>query len=135
MSIGIFIKSVVARACIYVLFMNYVHNQNKEKNIDLLKYEILVLIRNIKGRMNLFRFYVFKQNLSKIISFYEYTYSKYSSYLAYLKNVTKIADNNIFVEEFEAEINNCDDLFVLYLFYDFLKGAYSRYELEINNNK
>lgn len=136
-SINLFIRSLGVRACMYIIFMDYIHNENTTKNIDLLRDEIIVLIDKTKSQRTLFKFNVFKLSLSRQISFYEYTYPKYSSYLADFKIIAKQNDNNndIFVEEFKTKVNNCDDLFVLYLFYDYLKGAYSRYELEINDNK
>lgn len=130
---NLFIRSLSVRACMYIIFMDYIYNENKTKNINLLRDEIIILIDKTKSQRTLFKFNVFKLSLRRQISFYEYTYPKYSSYLADFKIIAKQNDNDIFVEEFKTKVNNCDDLFVLYLFYDYLNGAHSRYELEINN--
>jgi hypothetical protein len=123
-----FFKSIAIRSYINITFMNYIYNENIEQNLDLLRNEVLLLIDKNKNERSIFEFNIFKFIFKMRINIYEYTYSKYSIYLEPFKIVANIKnDDDAFVEEFKNKINACDNLFVLYLLYDFLNTQHLKY--------
>lgn len=120
----IFFKSIGIRLCMNIMFMDYVCNENPEKNVDLVKIKNIELIDKIKNERTAFLFGAFKLMMRMKINIYnKHIYSKYSSYFEDFKIITNIKDDNVFVEEFKNKINICNNLFVLYLLYDFLNDA------------
>lgn len=116
-----FFKSIMCKAYLNIMFMDYVYNINTEKNLDLLKNEIIVLIDKHKREKTIFKLNSLKTFLCIKINHYDYMYQKYSNYFEDFKLVLNIKNNDTFVQDFKTKINGCDDLFVLYLFSIILK--------------
>lgn len=76
-----------------------------------------------KSEKTRFRFQSLKMLLSIKSNQYEYMYPNYSPYFQEFKLISKINNDDTFVQEFNKQIVSCDDLFVLYLFYIFLKDT------------
>ena len=55
------------------------------------------------------------------INRYKIMYSNYSNYFENFNINAQTSNNHTFVKEFIKQINNCEDLFVLYLFYIMLE--------------
>ena len=97
------------------------------KYVILMLVEILVayfgalLIDKYKNEKTTFAFNSFKIQLHKEINNYKYMYPKYLNYLYEFMNVINITNKDVFIQEFKTKINDCDDLFVLYLFHITLK--------------
>lgn len=104
-----------------IMFMDYIYSENPEKNLDILKNKIIVLIDKYKNEKTTFAFNSFKIQLHKEINNYKYMYPKYLNYLYEFMNVINITNKDVFIQEFKTKINDCDDLFVLYLFHITLK--------------
>lgn len=112
-----FFKFLILKLCINIMFMNYTHNINTHKNLDVLKNEIITLIDKSKSEKTTFRFNSFKLLMRMKCNQYKYMYPKYSNYLEDFMTVLKIENNDIFIQEFITKVNICDDLFVLYLLF------------------
>lgn len=112
---NIFFKSIVSKACLNIMFMDYIYNVNTQKNLDLLKNEIVMSIDKYKNEKTNFKFNLFKVLICRENSRYKYMYPKYSNHFEDFILISEIQNNDTFVQELKKKIKNCDDLFVLYL--------------------
>ena len=108
------------------MYLNYISNFNENKNLNLIKNEIETTIDKYNSEKTSYMFSAFIMKIALSIKKYTYIYPQYSKSLV---KFSEICNNSLwphsetlkynheqFIEEFKKEINNCNDLFILFLF-------------------
>lgn len=119
-----YIKSLLLKFSINIMYMDYIYNKNTKKNVDLLKNEINLIINNYSNENSAFKLGSLKIYLHAKLYHFIYLYPKYSNKLNNFLNIFINENNNFynkFIQEIQMKVNICDDLFVLYLIYLSLK--------------
>lgn len=109
------VKSTILKACMNIMFMDYVYNVNTQKDIDVLKNDIVISMDIHKSKESMFEFNVLKRCVLIQTNHFNYIYPNYSNYFEDIKCVLDIQNNDTFMIEFKKFINECDELFVLFL--------------------
>ena len=111
---------LVERGCLNILYLNYINNYPSERShsdvIIHLKNNICLFIDKITQK-TVFDINVLKLILLKYSYRYKYIYNGYSNYIDEFIKIFIIKDNTTFISEFKMKINNCDNMFVLFLFF------------------
>lgn len=110
-----YLKATIQSVCLNIMYLNYIHNVNTDKNVDLIKNEILTSIDKHKNMKTTFHFNSLKVLVVLKINQYKYMYPHYANILDFFRDIARITDNDLFMNEFRKEIFNCNDLFILYL--------------------
>jgi hypothetical protein len=115
----LFVGLIFQKAFINIMYINYILNKNKNKDLDMLKNDILHLLDNNQNTG-------IKINILKIIlirALYKYKtmYPKYLNYYDNFISICKIKNNDLFIQKFKRKIDQNDNLFVLYLLFIILE--------------
>lgn len=111
---------LIQRGCLYIMYCNYTVNTNPTKDISVAKTQLITTVETICRRYNTFNFGVFKLKMRICSGRYAYYYPSYlSTYFSPLTTILADEDNKdkeLFLTKFKEWVNQCDDLFVLYLY-------------------
>jgi len=117
MPLSIFMKSILERGRLYIMYTNYVLNQNENKDLNILKNTIIELIDTHRIEDSFFKFNSVKIKLLRNFNKYKYIYPNYAKYINDIILLLNIKNNEEFTQELKIKINLCDDLFILYLLF------------------
>lgn len=109
------VKSTILKLHMNIMFMDYVYNINTQKDIDVLKNDLITSMDIHKSKKSRFDFNVLKMCVLIQTNHFNYIYPNYSNYFEDIKCVLDIQNNDTFMIEFKKLINECDELFVLFL--------------------
>ncbi len=112
---------ILLRGCIFVGYCNYIANVNPEKDISVAKTQLINTVETICRGCNTFKFESFKLELKINCSRYHTYYSSYYSttYFSPLSTILSdkdSKDNELFLTKFKEWVNQCDELYIIYLF-------------------
>lgn len=112
------IKATIAKGCINLMYLDYIYNTNPEKNVDVLKHKINEIMDT--HTKNTFDTNVFKFRLKRSTNRFKYMYP--TSYPIF-DEVIEILNKDTFTQEFKTAIAQCNDLYVLYLYFVGIIGS------------
>ena len=118
-----YICSQLMRALYYVLYVNHAYNKNKSEDKNILLVEISKSLNALKSESK-FKFSCAKLKITVNLNEYRHMYSSCGNYVSFFEECITILeskdDDEKVIEELNVKLGNCDDLFIIYLFYSML---------------